>query len=281
MAKKSKFNWSKMTDKIKAGEAKGGFKKNVDERLYIPKVKDDGTFEALIRFIPQKNVDELPFTKTYSHGFQGSGGWFINPCPTTIGKDCPVCKANSTAWKEGDEDTARQRARRLSVYSNILVLKDPQNPSNEGKVFLYRYGVKIHDKIMGKIDVAEGSIDDPVMVFCPETGADFKLNIKQTLAGAKKFPNYDASVFREPSALTEEQQEIAEKNAYDLSEFTADKQYKDYAELEELFLKKIGEDRVLKQAEPPKEQAKEEEEEAPSFGASEEENDDFFKSLKD
>ena len=43
--------------------------------------------------------------------------------------------------------SARKRKRKLSYYANILVVSDPKHPENEGKVFLYKFGKKIFDKI--------------------------------------------------------------------------------------------------------------------------------------
>ena len=69
---------------------------------------------------------------------------------TTLGQDDPVSQYNSKLWNSGiesDKDIARKQKRRLQFYSNIYVVQDPGNPANEGKVFLYRYGKKIFDKL--------------------------------------------------------------------------------------------------------------------------------------
>jgi hypothetical protein len=109
-----------------------------------------------IRFLPASDSEDMPFVKLYSHAFQGPGGWYIENSLTTVGKKDPLGEYNREFWNSGDEslkDQVRKQKRKLSYYSNIYVVKDPGNPDNEGKVFLFRYGKKIHDKIM---DVVNG-----------------------------------------------------------------------------------------------------------------------------
>lgn len=241
MKKIGKMNWDKISDKIKEQEkTTGKFKKKIDERIYQPEIKKDGTAQAIIRFLPSPDT-EIPFVKKYSHGFKGINGWYIEDCPTTYGKTCPVCKANSYAWNNGDQNTARRRARRLSVYSNILVIKDPQNPENEGKVFLYRYGKKIHEKLMSKIDPGEESIDEPIMIFDPKEGANFRLKINMIKVDGKSMPNYDSSQFDSQSEISDKKLEKIEDKLYNLSEFIDPSTCKTEEELSVRFKKVIGE----------------------------------------
>lgn len=241
MKKIGKMNWNKISEKIKEQEkTTGKFQKKIDERIYKPEIKKDGTAQAIIRFLPSPDT-EIPFVKKYSHGFKGINGWYIEDCPTTYGKTCPVCKSNSYAWNNGDQNTARRRARRLSVYSNILVVKDPQNPENEGKVFLYRYGKKIHEKLMGKIDPGEESIDKPVMIFDPKEGANFRLKVNMIKVDGKSMPNYDSSQFDSPSELSDDVLEKIEDKLYNLSEFIDPSNCKTEEELTVRFKKVIGE----------------------------------------
>ena len=87
----------------------------------------------------------------YSHAFQGPGGWYIENSLTTMNQKDPVSEYNTQLWNSGvdsDKETARKQKRSFSYYSNIYVVRDPANPQNEGKVMLYKYGKKIHDKIL-------------------------------------------------------------------------------------------------------------------------------------
>ena len=107
-------------------------------------------------------------------------------------------------------------------------MKDPKNPENEGKVFLYRYGKKIFDKIMGAMQ-PEFQDETPVNPFDLWEGANFKLKIK-TVAG---YWNYDSSEFDRVAALASNDDELEAiwKQAYSLEAFTADDQFKSYDEL--------------------------------------------------
>ena len=117
----------------------------------------------------------------------------------------------------------------MSYYSNIQVIKDPKHPENEGKVFLYKYGKKIHDKILAAMQ-PEFQDETPVNVFDLWEGANFKLKIKK-VAG---FWNYDSSEFDSVSALSSDDTELEAtwKSEHSLEAFTAADQYKSYEDLE-------------------------------------------------
>lgn len=238
MAKRFSINWDKVNEKIKEGEKTGAKK---DERFYTLKPKESGTASAIIRFLPAPDHD-VPYVKLYSHGFKEHNNWYINNCPTTIGEECPVCKANRDLWDD-DPDTVRARSRRLSCYTNILIIKDPQNPENEGKVFLYRYGKKIHEKVMARIDPPEDSIEEPIKVFDYYEGANFKLIVKLTKTKERTYPNYDDSGFSEPTPLFKGDDDKIEKvhnERFGIAEFIAPEQFKPYSDLEERFNKVVG-----------------------------------------
>jgi hypothetical protein len=125
--------------------------KNVDERFWKPEVDAAGNGYAVVRFLPAPEGETVPWAKVYSHAFQGPGGWYIENSLTTLNEKDPVGEINRRLWNSGsdeDKETARKQKRKLSYYSNIYVVKDPKNPENEGRVFLYKYGKKIHDKIL-------------------------------------------------------------------------------------------------------------------------------------
>lgn len=239
--KKFKIDWSNTMNKIKEQAAKKG-NSYKDERVYYPQFNDNGTAQAIIRFLPSPDTD-IPFVSYFTHSIKGPGGWYIEDCPTTLKKECPVCKANSAIWNS-DPDTARSRKRKQNYMSNILVVKDPANPENEGKVFLYRYGKKVHDKIMEKIQPGEESIDEPVMIFDYYDGADFKLIIKKIQVGAVKMPNYDSCNFDTPAPVgTDTEIEKINEQLYPLTEFVsegANHFNKTYAELENKFNRVVG-----------------------------------------
>lgn len=203
-----------------------------DDRFWKPEVDKAGNGYAVIRFLPACEGDEVPWARVFSHGFQGKGGWFIENCPTTLGKKCPVCESNNELWNSGiesDKEIARDRKRKLSYISNIIVMHDPANPDNEGKIFLYKYGKKIFDKITEAMQ-PEFEDETPINPFDFWEGANFKLKIRK-VAG---YINYDKSEFESTSALYEGKDSLLEplwKKQYALSEFTDASNFKDYTEL--------------------------------------------------
>ena len=212
----------KKVDKL---NAKGN---NTDERLWKPAVDKAGNGYAVIRFLPAHANCELPWTQVWSHSFQGPGGWYIENSLTTLGKDDPVGELNRSLWnsgRESDKDIARKQKRKLSYYANVYVVKDSSNPENEGGVFLYKFGKKIFDKITASMQ-PEFEDEDPINPFDFWKGANFKLKIKQ-VAG---FWNYDSSEFGKVEALLDDDDELEKiyNKIYDLSEFTADDQFKSY-----------------------------------------------------
>jgi len=242
-----KINWAEVTKQIKEQETKKfnnpEFEKETwKANAFNPVLTEAGTYECIFRFVPRPEDDGngIPYIKEYRHAFQGpTGQWFIEACPQTHGNDCPACKANSKAWKElGDGARNLGYGKKTNFFSNVLIIKDPQNPENEGKVFIYRYGKKIHEKIMEKLIPAEGSVDEPVDVFDYKNGMNFKLKIKRVTTNIRgkevKYPNYDSSAFTgNVAALTDEQIDYVEKNSFNLGSIVDPKIYKTFEALQE------------------------------------------------
>jgi hypothetical protein len=163
-------------------------------------VAKTGPAQALIRFLPCVAEEEVPWVKLYRYSFKVGTNWYIENSPTTIGLKDPCTNFNAALWATGNEALVKQcrnQARREVYISNILVLKDPANPANEGKVFLYRYGKKIMAMIKAQLQ-PEFEGDEPKNPFDFYTGSNFKLKVKINDGG---FPNYDASAFDAPSPL--------------------------------------------------------------------------------
>jgi hypothetical protein len=203
-----------------------------DERLWKPEMDKTGNGFAVIRFLPAPEGEELPWAKMYSHAFQGPGGWYIENSLTTVGQKDPVSEYNRELWNSGTEankETVRKQKRKLSYYSNIYVVKDPTNPQNEGKVFLFKYGKKIFDKIMEAMQ-PEFEDETPINPFDFWQGANFKLKI------VKKdgYWNYDKSEFGsvEPLLDDDDALETLWKKEYSLTAISAPDQFKSYEDLE-------------------------------------------------
>ena len=206
--------------------------RQVDERFWKPEVDASGNGYAVIRFLPAPDGETVPWAKVYSHAFQGPGGWYIENSRTTLGEKDPVGEVNRQHWNDGTEegkDIARRQKRKLSYYSNIQVVKDPKHPENEGKVFLYKYGKKIHDKILAAMQ-PEFQDETPVNVFDLWEGANFKLKIKK-VAG---FWNYDSSEFDSVAAISSDDNELEAlyNKEHSLEAFTSKSEFKSYDDLQ-------------------------------------------------
>jgi hypothetical protein len=202
-----------------------------DDRVWKLDVDKSGNGYAVIRFLPAPNGEDLPFVKLYSHAFQGPGGWFIENSLTTLGQKDPVSELNSELWNNGTDagkEVARKQKRKLTYVSNIYVVKDPANPANEGKVFLFKYGKKIFDKLTAAMQ-PEFEDEEAIDPFDFWQGANFKLKAKN-VAG---YRNYDSSEFARSEALLDDDDamEAIWKKQYSLAELTAADQFKSYDEL--------------------------------------------------
>ena len=227
-SKSGKF--SKLTQQIENMSKPQG--RGPDERLWKPEVDKSGNGYAVIRFLPEPDGEDLPWAQVWSHAFQGPGGWYIENSLTTLNQKDPVGELNRTLWNSGldaDKDTARKQKRKLSYYSNIYVVKDQLHPENEGKVFLYKYGKKIHDKIASAMQ-PQFEDETPINPFDLWKGANFKIKI-QTIGG---YWNYDKSEFDSPSVLADLDDDSLEKtwkSQYSLKEFTDSNNFKSYEDL--------------------------------------------------
>lgn len=203
-----------------------------DDRFWKPEVDQAGNGFAVIRFLPAVDGEDVPWVRIFTHGFKGPGGWYIENSLTTIGKKDPISEMNTVLWNSGnekDKEIARDRKRKLSYIANILVVSDPKHPENEGKTFLFKFGKKIFDKIMEKIQ-PEFADDQIVNVFDFWQGANFKLKIRK-VAG---FTNYDKSEFDTPSPVLEGDDAKLEtlwKKQCALKEFIDPSSFKSYEEL--------------------------------------------------
>ena len=210
------------------------------ENFWKPEVDKSGNGYAVIRFLPAPENEELPYVRIWDHGFQGPGGWYIEKSLTTLGQKDPVSEYNSQLWNSGidsNKDLVRKYKRRLSFISNIYVVKDPSHPENEGKVFLFKYGKKIWDKL----DLAmnpEFEDEQKINPFDFWEGANFKLKIRNV----ENYRNYDKSEFEAPSALFEEDDRLESvwKQEHSLAEFVDPKNFKSYDELKTRLHKALG-----------------------------------------
>ncbi len=238
-----KKNRSKSLDKLNEQLTKIGSKSYSDpnEGKYWKPTRDSaGNGFAIIRFLDAPQGEDMPFVRLWDHGFQGPGGWYIENSLTTLGKDDPVSEYNSKLWNSGtesDKEQARKQKRRLHYIANVYVLKDSGNPDNEGKVFLFKFGKKIWDKLN---DLMNPSFEDekPVNPFDLWEGANFRLKIRQF----EGYANYDKSEFDTPGPLfdNDEKMESVWKQSHSLQDVIDPKNFKTYDELKTKMFRVLG-----------------------------------------
>ena len=207
-----------------------------DDRFWKPELDKSGNGYAIIRFLPQPSDEDLPWCKIWSHAFNGPGGWYIENSLTTLNKKDPISEYNTELWNSGVEankDVARKQKRILKYYSNIYVESDPKHPENEGKVYLFRYGKKIFDKIS---EVMNPQFEDETALnpFDFWSGANFKLKVRKV----DGFWNYDKSEFEATSKLLDGDDEKLEETygkLFSLTQFLSEDNFKSYDELKEKF----------------------------------------------
>jgi hypothetical protein len=231
---------SKLQEELEKSNKTNDYK---DDRFWRPTLDSASNGYAVIRFLPAVEGEDIPWVKLYSHAFKGKGGWFIHNCPTTLGEKCPVCEGNSELWNSGtesDKRIARDRKRKLTYISNILVVEDPAAPQNKGKVFLFKYGKKIFEKIQEQMN-PEFQDESAVNPFDFWKGANFKLKIRKV----DGYVNYDKSEFSAASELfdgDDAKLEALWKKQYALKEFINPKEFKSYSELKTKFVDALGGD---------------------------------------
>jgi len=235
-----KTNRQSQFQKLASEINKGAYESKDDTRFWKPETDKAGNGYAVIRFLPAPQNEDTPFVRIWDHGFQGPGGWYIEKSLTTLGQKDPVSEYNTQLWNSGVEenkDTVRKQKRRLHYISNIYVIKDPANPQNEGKVFLYQYGKKIFDKL-NDVMTPQFQDEEPVNPFDFWEGANFKLKIRQV----EGYRNYDKSEFDSKSPLDDDDELLENiwKQQHSLKVFLEPSNFKSYDELKSRMHRVLG-----------------------------------------
>jgi len=146
---------------------------------------------ATIAFLPFADMFTDPdgITAPYiflpEHGeLKGTKGkkYFGILCPKELGKPCPICDKFFEFWNGTEEEKETAKAlslgRKRYYYGNIIVIKNQANPDDVGKVFKYKFGVTIKDKINKKVNPVDAD-DEAIIVYDPINILPFKINSKE------------------------------------------------------------------------------------------------------
>lgn len=221
-------------------QAGGETKSYSDDRYWKPELDKSGNGFAIVRFLPTPQNEEMPWVSYWDHGFQGPGGWYIEKSLTTLNQKDPVSDYNTQLWNTGIEankEIARRQKRRLHYVSNVLVVSDPKNPDNEGRVFLFRYGKKIFEMLKEAISPAFED-EQAINPFDLREGANFKIKIRKV----DGYWNYDKSEFDSVGPLFDDEAKLTQvaTSAHSLSELVAPSEFKTYNELKEKLDRVLG-----------------------------------------
>ena len=238
-AKSGKTSLEELNSKL--AKVSGSQESKSDDRFWSPSVDKAGNGYAVIRFLPAPPNEDVPFIRMFDHGFQGPGGWYIENSLTTLGKNDPVSEYNSKLWNSGIEankEIARKQKRRLHFISNIYVVTDSTNPANDGKVFLFKYGKKIFDKLNEAMN-PQFADEEPLNPFDLWAGANFKLKIRNV----EGYRNYDKSEFDSAKPLLGDDEELEKiwKSEHSLQAFLDASNFKSYDELKAKLMKVLDE----------------------------------------
>ncbi len=237
MKKNRATNMAKLTEELtKVNSNKPG----PDDRFWKPEVDKAGNGYAVIRFLPAVEGEDVPYVRIFEHAFQGPGGWYIEKSLSTLGEADPCGEYNGKLWATGtkeNQEIVRKQKRKLSFVANILVVSDKAHPECEGKVFMYKFGKKIFDKITAAM-TPEFEDEQPINPFDMWEGANFKLKIRQV----EGYRNFDKSEFDSPSAISEDDDELEAiyNSEYKLQPLIARSEFKTYEQLQERLYRVLG-----------------------------------------
>lgn len=218
------------------GEKKADFG---DDRFYKLKRDENGNGAAIIRFLPDPNMKLLQ--QLYRINCNGQKGaerrWVSELSPQNINQPDPFHKMWADLWQQGKKEEARQFARQTRFYTNILVIKDPAEPANEGKVFLLDLSQSLKlmlENAMFPSDADRALGAEPKALFNPLQGHNFKLVSSKAATG---FITYEkSSVVDAVTSVFDSKEEAVtfiKENCYPLDDFLKPEAYKSYEELQD------------------------------------------------
>jgi hypothetical protein len=229
------FNFAELQQKLQpdALTEKKDFK---DDRFWKLSRGDDDTGTAVIRLVVDKN--RVPFVKIFHHSCSDRQNkrYYIEPSPQTIGLPCPISERWSELFNVGTEEAkakAKILSRKIKFITNIKVINDPANPSNNGKYFLWEFGTKLLDKFLAAMNPGQDDLKlgiKPNELYNPMEGSNVMLKIKK----ASGFFNYDDTQIL-PSSSEWDSMESAvnemDEGTKALQEFLEPGYYKSYDDL--------------------------------------------------
>ena len=230
---RGKKDWGQLKEKFNKFSGRGS--KEVDPRFFVPGKDKEGNVAATIRFLPSPNGEAV--VEESRHYFQGvkneitgNQETYAEPCGRAVKKKCPACEMAGKAYGDGDKNAYKKWGNSSKFVANILVIKDINNPDNNGKVFLWRFGKGIQSMVDDKM-IPKSELEESVIVFDYEEGCNFNLIGKPNSfkSGDKMidYTDFTPSKFVD-GKLTEEEIYAADEQLHDMSDWDEGTYYKDY-----------------------------------------------------
>jgi hypothetical protein len=236
-----KNNLAALQEKAKKIGQKNSYEDPDADTYWKLTIGKDGNAKAEIRFLPCPAGEDDDWVQLNSHFFKGPGGWYINNSLTTLGPDerDPVSDYYIGLSKEERQAVQFLKTRREYI-TNILVVNDPADPTNNGKVFRYKFGAAIMDLIKGAL-----TPEDEDEVERNPFDIDEGMSLKIRYRTEKGFGKYDKSIWGDQEQLAENDAEIEAitNQAHPLAKLVAADKFKSRDDLEKRFAKAMGWDK--------------------------------------
>ena len=167
----------------------------------IMRLKTGNTY--VLRLVPNAKEPSKTFFHYYSHGWvsEATGQFQSAISPQTWGERDPIAEARykiSRTGTEEEKEAARALNRKENWLINVYVAKDPENPENEGKVKILRFGRQLHKIIMEAIEGEDADEFGERIFDLTKTGCSLKVKVEEQGG----YPTYVSSRFAAPTSLT-------------------------------------------------------------------------------
>jgi len=167
----------------------------------IMRLKPGNTYT--LRLIPFVKDPSKTFFHYYSHGWvsEMTGQFQSAISPQTWGERDPIAEARyrlSRTGSEEEKEKARALNRKENWLVNVYVVKDPDNPENEGKVKILRFGRQLHKIVMEAMEGEDADEFGERIFDLSKSGCNFRVKVEEQGG----YPTYVSSRFAGPSQIT-------------------------------------------------------------------------------
>lgn len=165
-----------------------------ESEFYRPSAEEgkDNVYRALIRFIPNINSPQNSIIRKFTHYLKLNDEGKSIDSPSTVGEKCPIADLYFKMLRSNNAAKVKLAAelkRRETFFSIVKILKDDQNPDMVGKYKIFKYGIKVKEKLEEEMNPSLSG--DGTQIFNPMVGKDFELIVTKVSG----FNNFDKSKF--------------------------------------------------------------------------------------